>query len=502
MPTWPQLPLPPRGALREAADPPGPGGAAGPEGDAQRQAAQAARQAMAQVLRQRVALVRDLDAELARIIEQALARVTAQLNQAPTDYQLWVLPRLMEGIQRVLDELAASAAAQASDSLRRAAELGARLVDAPVAAEVATAAAAPAGMGAGAGAALAAQPLAALGAPSLPQLRALQQVNTALIKGAATETVNAINRQLGQVVLGAANPFDAIRAVAALLPDRTRSQIRGIVNTNLATAFNAAAWERLKAQAERDPAIQKQWRRSGKVHSRANHDAADGQVQPVTQPFTLMDGHKRGAFVQLMYPADPAAPVGEVIHCGCVALPWKATWKMRNPSAEPLTPQERADRAAAAGRTARRGTSPKDKPVTTTQDRILAAFAQTPTWRDVTGQPLQIDQRLFPVGTGDARLTAPGRDLYSYHAVQALKRPSEIWQTERIDAAAGELIRERIFLKRFTAAGTTWLGQAVFRLDSGVWRPVGAYTAKAYGQGIDVAMTAARAGARVWPRRP
>mgnify|MGYP007028615591 CR=1 FL=1 len=43
---------------------------------------------------------------------------------------------------------------------------------------------------------------------------------------------------------------------------------------------------------------------------------------------------------------------------------------------------------------------------------------------------------------GAARLTKAGQDLYSYHAVQTLKRPSEVWQQERIDVAGGGLIRE------------------------------------------------------------
>ncbi len=77
------------------------------------------------------------------------------------------------------------------------------------------------------------------------------------------------------------------------------------------------------------------------VVSRWNHDLADGQVQPVDEPFVLQAANGKGT-VQLMYPADPAAPVGEVIHCGCVALPWKATWKMRTPAARAFSAAELA----------------------------------------------------------------------------------------------------------------------------------------------------------------
>jgi hypothetical protein len=289
--------------------------------------------------------------------------------------------------------------------------------------------------------------------------------------------------------------LDAVRfGIAAVLSQSgiDRAQVRGIVNSNLATAFNGAADTRLQEVAARDPGLKKQWRRSGKLHSRANHDAADGQVQDVGKPFVLQSGHKPGQTVKLMFPGDPKAPVGETIHCGCVSLPWKATWRMRNPGAAPKPAAAPAPKAAPKKK--------EPKPVST-QDRILAAFKATDgRVRDVTGQLLVVDERLAPAGIGDPRLTKAGQDLYSYHAVQTIRRPSEVWQTERV-AGTGELLRERIFLKRFSAAGQQWVGKAVFRQDGPQWVPAGAYTAQAAGASADTEMTAARAGARVWPRR-
>lgn len=302
-----------------------------------RTAGQAARAALAQVLRQRVALWADLDAELGRLIDLALQAITGQLARAPTEYQQWVLPRLAEGVRRVADELAGQLGSKASAGLQQAWQLGERAVSQPLAQaapfEVRTA------------------PLAMLPAPDLRQLRALQAVNTYRITDATAGMVQAINRELGLVTLGVRSPHEAMMAVAQQLPDRTKSQVRGIVTSNLATAFNTASWQALKAQAERDPQIKKQWRRSGKLHSRWNHDLADGQVKAVDEPFVLQAADGRGT-VKLMYPADPAAPVGEVIHCGCVALPWKSGWKMRVPAAQAFTPAERAARAEAEARKA------------------------------------------------------------------------------------------------------------------------------------------------------
>ncbi len=51
------------------------------------------------------------------------------------------------------------------------------------------------------------------------------------------------------------------------------------------------------------PGLRKRWRHSGKIHSRLTHDVADGQVQPVDEPFRVSGG-------RLMFPRDPAGPPG------------------------------------------------------------------------------------------------------------------------------------------------------------------------------------------------
>ena len=40
-------------------------------------------------------------------------------------------------------------------------------------------------------------------------------------------------------------------------------------------------------------------------------------------------------------PHDPSAPIEQLIHCGCVALPWMAHWKVKTPGAKPFTEQEK-----------------------------------------------------------------------------------------------------------------------------------------------------------------
>lgn len=457
-----------------------------------RQAVKAAQSALAQVLRQRELLHGELDRDISALIEKALSRIVAQLAGAPTDYQQWVLPRLIEGIRRVLDELAATAGAKAADGLRRAWELGEKTVDIPLTA-LSQATAAP-------GAPAIAAPVAALGQPDLRTLRAMQSFTTQLIAGATGDSVRAINRILGQVLLGVDTPSQAIRAVAKLLPDRTRTAVRGIVNTNLSQAANSAAFARLQQRAAQDPELRKQWRRSRKVHSRANHDAAHGQVQPVAQPFVITAANGRGT-VDIMFPTDPAAPLAEVMNCGCTLVPWRPGFGTGTAYAKPAAPapakaKPAAKKAPAAGSL-------------TTQQRAIAAFSKTGgTWRDVTGQRLVVNEKLFPASIAEPALKKGGTDLASYWAVQTVKRPTEVWQHERVDTATGEIVRQRLFVKRFEANGQTWLARAEWRAEgSGAdtrWLPAVPYSARPVEggkPGADAAMTALRTGARVWPRR-
>lgn len=453
------------------------------------QAVKAAQSALAQVLRERELLHTALDREISALVEQALARIVVQLSAAPTDYQQWVLPRLIEGVRRVLDELAVGAGAKAADGLRQAWALGEQTVDLPLntlpAAGASTVTAAPA---------------VALSQPDLRTLRAMQSFTTQLIGGATDDAVRFINRALGQVLLGVDTPAQAIRTVAKLLPDRTRMQVRGIVNTNLAQAANSAAFARLKQRAAQDPGVRKQWRRSRKLHSRANHDAAHGQVQEVDKPFTITAANGRGT-VEIMFPTDPAAPLAEVMNCGCTMVPWRpgfGTGTLYGKAPPPAPP-------------AKRPVPKKVQPATlTTQQRALQAFAATKGgWTDVTGQRLVINEKLFPAAIAEPALKKKGgADLASHFAVQAVKRPTEVWQHERVDTSTGEIVRQRLFIKRFEAAGQTWIGRAEFRAEGdgpeARWVPAVAYSARPVGSAAhaaDVAMSALRAGARVWPRR-
>lgn len=451
-----------------------------------RATAQAARSALRQVLQDRAALINAADLDLAKLVEDALGRVLALLAAQPSDYQLWVLPRLVDGLARVGDQLAREAGEKTTTAMAKAWALGARVVDAPLGQAAASAAS------------------AGLGTPNTSQLRALQVMTTAQIGGASSQAVATINRELGQVVLGTQTPFQAQQKVAAVLTDRTSSQLRGIVSLSLGQAFNTSSFLKLQAQAARDPKIKKLWRRSGKRHARWNHDAIDGTVEEVNTPFTLQPGNRKGGPIQIMYPAEPAAPIGETINCGCVLIPWKATWGMLYKGAKPYGPEERAARGLdvkpAAKNAAAKPAAPQG-----TQAKALAAFGASPTkaatLKDVTGQTLYIDTRLVADKPAPAGLQKgkgdKAADLAAYWTVQALRRPTELWQAERVDMTTGEVLRTRELVKRFAANGQQWQATATLKPEGGRWvgvQPVTITPAPPAGP-------VARNGVRVWPRR-
>lgn len=95
----------------------------------------------------------------------------------------------------------------------------------------------------------------------------------------------------------------------------------------------------MEQAAAKVPGLGKQWRRSGKIHSRENHDLIDGQVRDVNQPFELHT-KKDGTPLLMMHPHDPTAPVGEVINCGCISIPHMKNWKMLNPGKLPFSQLE------------------------------------------------------------------------------------------------------------------------------------------------------------------
>lgn len=248
--------------------------------------------------------------EILRLLRVARDRIRRTLEGAPTDYQRWQLAALDAEIRRVMAEMSAQAGVAVQRGIDEAWTLGASAVNAAVAA------------GEGASVAVAAA------TPQLDarQLNAMRVFATGRIRDITEQVANRINSELGLVIIGAQTPVEAIAKVAALFGKGRAARERAltIVRTELGRAFSVAAQERLTQAAEKVEGLQKMWRRSGKLHSRPGHDALDGEVRDLDEPFEVITPD--GAIVELQYPHDPKAPIGETINCGCTILPYKEGW--------------------------------------------------------------------------------------------------------------------------------------------------------------------------------
>lgn len=274
--------------------------------DAERAAAKAVRDIRAEQLKRRIALIADTRGEILRLLKLAQERIQTRIAMQPSEAERWLLHELQGEIRRAMGEFSDAAAAKVSTAAGQAWEAGQALVDAP---------------------------LAAGGfridglVPVLDtrQLIAMRAFYTERIKDVGIQAANKINTELGLVVLGAQPPTAAVTRVMAILGETSRARAITIVRDQVSGVYAAASQARNAQAAAVVPGLKKQWRRSGKVHSRLYHDLADGQLQDVDQPFKLGNG------VRLMHPHDPAAPIGEKINCGCISIPWKKEWEVATP---------------------------------------------------------------------------------------------------------------------------------------------------------------------------
>lgn len=271
-------------------------------------------------LRRRTAIQRDAAKEIARLLKVAETRVLAVLATAPTDFQQFYLPQVQQAIRQAMGELEAGMAARLNRDAGASWQAGIDLVEKPIEAG---------------GLRIA----AVLPQIDTRQLVAMRAFLTDRMKDISTTLANRINSELGLIAIGAQSPGEATTNIARILKTGGRSRAITIIRTELGRAFSAAAQQRFSQARKLLPGLKKQWRRSGKTHSRPEHDRADGQIQPVDEPFQIFT--KRGA-VSLMYPRDPAGPAEQTINCGCESLPVMESWEMKTPGRKPFTPEELA----------------------------------------------------------------------------------------------------------------------------------------------------------------
>lgn len=257
--------------------------------------------------------------EVIALLQSAQSDITEVLAAQPADWQLWQLTKIKDQIDVVLTAVGQKAATAIDGRLRDAWQQGEDVVDKPLGAV-------------GFGVEM------RLGMLDANVLSAMRTFTHERMKNVSTEAVGQIGRQLGLVTIGGSTPFEAIKSVQGVLGDESTRRATTIVQTEVSRAFSVASQARLVQAKRLVPGMMKQWRRSGKIHSRWNHDVMDGQVVAADAKFRVPNG--RGGFDMMLCPHDPAAPVGQVINCGCIALPHMAKWKVMIPGAKPFTDLE------------------------------------------------------------------------------------------------------------------------------------------------------------------
>jgi hypothetical protein len=278
-------------------------------------------------LKLRAALLVQTREDVIKLLNEALAEINSMLATFPTEYESYKLPMLQKQIEQTLEVFSNSSADVLAQGSAKAWAGGQSLVTAPIEAG---------GI----------RILSALPSMDTRMLMAMSNFMTSRMKDVGKTAAAKINAQLGLVLIGAQSPGDAVSAITSILAEEARDRAITITRTELGRVHAVAAQQRQEQAAKHVPGLSKQWRRSGKIHSRLNHDAIDGQIQPVDKPFVLTN--KDGSALSMMHPHDPAAPAGEVINCGCVSIPYMKHWKVANPGRIPYSQLELQQKMAEA----------------------------------------------------------------------------------------------------------------------------------------------------------
>lgn len=267
-------------------------------------------------LRRSVLIQTDTFEEIKRWLDEARTRIMATLAGTPSEFEGWRLGQLQGEVRRSMELFERGAGTALTHGLDLSWSAGGELVTEPLR--------------------VAGVDLSGVMPALDPRLLvALKSFQTDRIRDISTTTVNRINMEIGQVALGVQDVFAAARKVEDLI-DAPRARALSIVRTELGTAYSEAGQQRMEQAVKVGvKGLQKQWRRSGKIHPRVTHDLADGQIVDVDKPF-LVGG------IEIPKPRDPSIPIGERMNCGCQSLPYMQHWRVSTPGPKPYTVEELA----------------------------------------------------------------------------------------------------------------------------------------------------------------
>lgn len=145
-------------------------------------------------------------------------------------------------------------------------------------------------------------------------LLASKRFMTDRIADLSLRTINRLNATLVQHLVGVQSLSDTITDVQRIMGGVTRSRAMTVTYTEIGRAYSVAHHAAMEKDSALVPNLHKRWSKSGKLHPRASHVAANGQLRKWNEPY-IIDGEK------LMYPRDPNGSAHNTINCGCHSIP-------------------------------------------------------------------------------------------------------------------------------------------------------------------------------------
>lgn len=147
----------------------------------------------------------------------------------------------------------------------------------------------------------------------------------AKISGVYGDAFQKIQAELMLGLLGGKTPAEVAKAIGNNLTDpgifksiAERAEV--ITKMEMGRVFEMSADMRRQQASQYVPGLKKVWIHAGHPKKpRVTHLIAHGQVVPVDEPF-MVGG------MPMMHPKDPGAPIEEIMHCGCISIPWTESW--------------------------------------------------------------------------------------------------------------------------------------------------------------------------------
>lgn len=258
--------------------------------------------------------MKGLLSEVDRLGDQSVKRVLTLLSQARkeiaaevagTEWEAYQLPRLREAVERAMVQFGEKYGIDLRSAQTDFWDMGIARADIPLnTLEV----------------------RAMVPSINIKALEIAQGYSSDLVSNLTADAIKKINQELMTGILGQKTPFEVMTAIGKNLdgPSVFKSiavRAEVITRTETGRIFEMATQARLE-EAEKilGKKVQKMWQASGKPTGRPDHQAIDGQVRDIDEPFDV-------AGEKLMFPGDPGGSAWNTINCGCRSVPYMASWQ-------------------------------------------------------------------------------------------------------------------------------------------------------------------------------